>query len=78
MRWFVAGAAAAALTVSVAVSAHATVCTSACDHNYSVCNQINGASAQQTCMPKWFQCKKACQAPTQGAPKGGAAAAPKR
>ena len=53
----------AILTVSLAGAASATICTNTCDHDYSVCNGLNGGNAQQMCMPKWFQCKKSCTAP---------------
>ncbi len=62
MKWMLAGAV-AALSVSLAGAASATVCTSSCNHDYSVCNSLNGGNAQQMCMPKWMQCKKACNAP---------------
>ena len=62
MKGMLAGAL-AVLTISFAGAASATVCTTSCDHDYGVCNTVNGGSAQQICMPKWFQCKKSCSAP---------------
>jgi hypothetical protein len=43
-----------------AAAASASVCTTSCNHDYSVCNTLNGGSAQGVCMPKWMQCKKTC------------------
>ena len=63
MRFLLIGAAVAALTISYGSAQASTVCSSSCDHEYSTCNTLNGGSAQQLCMPKWMQCKKACTAP---------------
>jgi len=62
MKRLLAGAA-LVLSVSSAGAASATVCSNDCNHSYSVCNSLNGGNAQPICMPKWMQCKKACEAP---------------
>ena len=69
MRWMLTAAAAAAFTMSLGGVAAASVCGSACDHNYGLCNGLNGANAQSVCMPKWMQCKKACTAPVKAPTK---------
>lgn len=63
MKSTLLGAAFAALAMTTAAPASATMCSNSCDHNYSICNAQNGGNAQQICMPKWMQCKKACEAP---------------
>jgi opacity protein-like surface antigen len=63
MKCMLLGAALAVLAMTAAGPASATMCTNSCDHNYSICNAENGGNGQQTCMPKWMQCKKACEAP---------------
>ncbi len=62
MKVMLAGAAVAAFTMAFGSAASATICTNQCDHSYSICNTMNGGNAQQICMPKWMQCKKACTA----------------
>ncbi len=68
MKWLVSGAAVAVLASAWAGGASATVCSNACNHDYSVCNALHGDSAQPICMPKWMQCKKACIAPAKAPP----------
>jgi hypothetical protein len=69
MKWMLAGAAVAALSMMLGGTASASICSNSCDHNYSVCNQVNGGNAQPVCMPKWMQCKKSCMAPPRAATK---------
>jgi hypothetical protein len=63
MKVLLAGAAVAAFSIAFGGAASATICTNTCAHEYTVCNNSNGGNAQQICMPKWMQCKKACAAP---------------
>ena len=67
MKVMLAGAAVAAFTMAFGGAASATICTNQCNHSYSICNTMNGGNAQQICMPKWMQCKKACTAPAKPA-----------
>jgi hypothetical protein len=69
MKQLLAGAAAAALMLGFAGVASATICTNDCNRTYSICNSLNGGNAQQICMPKWMQCKKACDAPAKAPTK---------
>lgn len=62
MKWVLGVSAAALISLAGGGAANASVCSNSCDHNYSVCNALNGGNAQQMCMPKWFQCKKSCTA----------------
>lgn len=62
MKWMLAGAAVAAFTIAFGGAASASMCSNDCDHNYGVCNGLNGGNAQQICMPKWMQCKRSCSA----------------
>ncbi len=63
MKVLLAGAAVAAFSIAFGAAASATICTNACDHQYTICNNTNGGNAQPICMPKWMQCKKACATP---------------
>jgi hypothetical protein len=68
MKVMLAGAAVAVFMTAFGGVASASICSNQCNQDYSTCNSLNGGAAQQVCMPKWMQCKKACNAPAPAPP----------
>lgn len=57
-RILATAAAFAVIAASASAPAFASQCTDACAKAYQQCT--NASATDQTCLPKWGQCKKAC------------------